>query len=102
MAYAPFHAERLINKLIPFTESQRLAIETVQDQLWQLYQQLKTYKTLTSEQQLQQKAILEARFDKIFRSSTSFETLNKRAWETLSTKSRVIKSFVQTRFATSQ
>lgn len=71
------HAERLINKLIPFTESQRLAIETVQDQLWQLYQELKTYKTLTSEQQLQQKASLEARFDEIFSSSTSFETLNQ-------------------------
>ena len=82
------HAERLINKLIPFTESQRLAIETVQDQLWQLYQELKTYKTLTSEQQLQQKARLEARFDEIFSSSTSFETLNKRARETQESEKR--------------
>ena len=39
------HAERLINKLIPFTETQRLAIETVQDQIWSLYQDLKAYKT---------------------------------------------------------
>ena len=35
------HAERLINKLIPFTAAQRLAIETVQDQIWSLYQDLK-------------------------------------------------------------
>jgi hypothetical protein len=60
------HAERLINKLIPFTEAQRQAIETVQDQIWQLYQDLKTYKTLTAEQQQQQKASLEAKFDQIF------------------------------------
>ena len=71
------HAERLINKLITFTEAQRLAVETVQDQLWQLYQDLKAYKNLTSEQQQQQKAALEARFDQIFTKTTSFETLNQ-------------------------
>ncbi len=71
------HAERLINKLIPFTESQRLAIETVQDQIWSLYQDLKAYKTLTSVVQQQHKANLEARFDEIFTRSTAFETLNQ-------------------------
>ena len=68
---------RLINKLIPFTEPQRLAIETVQDQIWSLYQDLKTYKTLTTEQQQQQKAVLEASFEHIFTQTTSFETLNQ-------------------------
>ncbi len=68
---------RLVNKLIPFTEAQRLAIETVQDQIWQLYQDLKTYKTLTTEQQQQQKATLEASFDQIFSTPTAFETLNQ-------------------------
>ena len=71
------HAERLINKLIPFTESQRLAIETVQDQIWSLYQDLKSYKNLTPDQQQQQKARLEASFDQIFTTTTSFETLNQ-------------------------
>ena len=71
------HAERLINKLIPFTESQRLAIETVQDQIWSLYQDLKSYKHLTPDQQQQQKALLEASFDQIFTQNTSFETLNQ-------------------------
>jgi hypothetical protein len=71
------HAERLINKLIPFTEAQRQAIETVQDQIWQLYQDLKTYKTLMAEQQQQQKASLEAKFDQIFSTPTTFETLNQ-------------------------
>ena len=71
------HAERLINKLIPFTETQRLAIETVQDQIWSLYQDLKAYKKLTVEEQQQQKASLEASFDQIFTQHTSFETLNQ-------------------------
>ncbi len=77
------HAERLINKLIPFTEAQRLVIETVQDQIWSLYQDLKAYKTLTAGQQQKQKAELEAKFDQIFTNPTKFETLNqvlRRLW----------------------
>ncbi len=42
-------AERLINKLIPLTEAQRQAVEIVQDQIWDFYQDLKTYKTLRIE-----------------------------------------------------
>jgi hypothetical protein len=71
------HAERLINKLIPLTEAQRLAVETVQEQIWQLYQDLKAYKNLTAEQQQSKKAALEARFDQIFQSVTGFELLNQ-------------------------
>ena len=71
------HAERLINKLIPFTEQQRLAVESVQDLLWDFYQDLKAYKTLTSAGQQQLQASLEARFDLIFTTPTAFETLNQ-------------------------
>ncbi|MGH2412725.1 MAG: IS66 family transposase [Microcystaceae cyanobacterium] len=38
---------------------------------------MKTYKTLTAEQQQQQKASLEATFDQIFSTPTAFETLNQ-------------------------
>ena len=78
------HAERLINKLIPFTEAQRQAVETVQDQIWQLYQDDQAYKNLTPEQQKQQKMALEATFDLIFTSSTVFDPLNQvlgRLWK---------------------
>ena len=78
------HAERLINKLIPFTEAQLLAVETVQDQIWQLYQDLKAYKNLTPEQQKQQKMPLEATFDLIFTQTTVFDPLNQvlgRLWK---------------------
>ena len=71
------HAERLINRLIPLTEAQRQAVETVQDQLWDFYQELKTYKTNNPPQQQQVKASLEERFEKIFTQTTLFETLNQ-------------------------
>jgi hypothetical protein len=38
------HAERLINKLIPFTEAQRQGVETIQGEIWDFYQDLKAYK----------------------------------------------------------
>jgi hypothetical protein len=71
------HAERLINRLIPVTEAQLCAVETVQDQVWDVYQDLKTYKTLTPQQQQLSKAGLEERFDQIFTQTTLFETLNQ-------------------------
>ncbi len=71
------HAERLINRLIPLTEAQRQAVETVQDQLWDFYQELKTYKTNNPPQQQQVKASLEEHFEKIFTQTTLFETLNQ-------------------------
>ena len=71
------HAERLINKLIPFTEAQRQAVAIVQGEIWDFYQDLKIYKGLTPQQQQQQKALLEAIFDQIFTKTTSFETLNQ-------------------------
>lgn len=71
------HAERLINKLIPFTEAQRQAVEIVQGEIWDLYQDLKAYKKLTAEEPQQQKASLSERFDQIFTTNTSFETLNQ-------------------------
>jgi hypothetical protein len=71
------HAERLINKLIPLTEEHLGAIEKVQDEIWKFYQELKTYKNLTTEQQRKQKPYLEKRFDEIFEQSTCFETLDQ-------------------------
>ena len=71
------HAERLINKLIPFTRAQRLAVEKVQGEIWDFYQDLKAYKKLTAREQQQEKAKLEQRFDQIFTTNSSFETLNQ-------------------------
>ena len=59
------------------TEAQRLAVLKVQDELWDFYQDLKTYKTLSPQQQQQQKPRLEECFDQIFTQTTLFETLNQ-------------------------
>ncbi len=42
-----------------------------------MYQDLKAYKKLTAQEQQQQKATLKQRFDQIFTTTTSFETLNQ-------------------------
>ncbi|MDJ0718902.1 MAG: hypothetical protein QNJ54_32520 [Prochloraceae cyanobacterium] len=84
---------RKINKLIPFSEPQRLAIETVTDQIWSLYQDLKAYKTLTSVAQQHQKADLEDRFDEIFTTPTSFETRLASSQTPQSTQERTAQSF---------
>ena len=70
------HAERLINKLIPLTEEHLKAVEGVQDQIWQFYQELKNYKKLTAPELELQKARLESRFEEIFSQSTCFESLD--------------------------
>ncbi len=70
------HAERLINKLIPLTQEHLRAIEKVQAQIWQFYQELKNYKNLTAEEQEQEKARLSNRFEGIFSQSSCFEPLD--------------------------
>lgn len=71
------HAERLINKLIPLTQEHLKAVEGVQDQIWQFYQELKNYKNLTAPEIEPEKARLETRFTEIFSQSTCFESLNQ-------------------------
>ena len=77
MVYAGYTLQRLINKLIPLTEEHLRAIEKVIDEIWEFYQELKTYKNLTTEQQRKQKPSHLKRFDEIFSQSTCFETLDQ-------------------------
>lgn len=67
------HAERNINKIIPFTEENRQAQKLARDQIWQLYQDLKSYKLDPTSAM---KGILTSRFDEIFTQRTCFQTLN--------------------------
>jgi len=68
------HAERLINKLVGFNDAQRNALQTVRDQIWDLYQELKLYKDNPTES-LGTK--IETTFDTIFTQKTCFESLNQ-------------------------
>jgi hypothetical protein len=67
------HAERLIHKLIPLNDTHRVELHSVRGQIWDLYAELKDYKTQPS---AVKKAELEARFEEIFTTQTSFATLN--------------------------
>jgi hypothetical protein len=67
------HAERTVKKLVPFTDAKREAQETVRQQIWEYYQELKAFKLTPSEEK---KGRLEARFEEIFTAKTCFQTLN--------------------------
>ena len=67
------HAERLIHKLIPVSDSQRDAVCLVRDHLWTLYRDLKAYKIQPDTDKI---AALKARFDALFTQTTSYETLD--------------------------
>ena len=38
------HAERTIHKIVPFTDDQRAAVESIRGKIWNLYYDLKSYK----------------------------------------------------------
>lgn len=67
------HAERLINKLVPYTKPQRKDWESIRDQIWALYRELKQYKENPS---VECGATLTARFDEIFTTKTCYTSLN--------------------------
>ena len=67
------HAERTIHKIVPFTDDQRTAVESIRGKIWNLYYDLKRYK---ENPKIESKIDLEKRFDDIFQEKTCFITLN--------------------------
>ena len=67
------HAERTIQKVIPFTDQAQKDLDSIQDQIWSLYKDLKLYKENPNSKD---KRRLEAMFDEIFTTKTSSELLN--------------------------
>ena len=67
------HANRAIDKIIPFTYQAEKDLDTVKDQVWQLYEGLKAYK---QNPKPAHKKRLEAMFDKIFTQTTASASLN--------------------------
>jgi hypothetical protein len=68
------HAERTLNKLIPSSEEKRETLENVRKQIWDLYEDLKTYKDSPDENK---KAQLKERFEEIFTQKTDYQMLNR-------------------------
>jgi len=68
------HAERLIHKLDTFTDGHRLAQSRVRDLIWKYYRALKAYRSRPTKRS---KAVLVARFERIFTLKTGFVTLDR-------------------------
>lgn len=67
------HAERSITKLIPLTNQERTALETVRDQFWHCYHALKTYQQAPAPSH---KAVLEQQFDDLVAGQTAYPALD--------------------------
>ena len=59
--------------IIPYTPKQQESLSAKLDEIWDFYRELKDYKQQPCSEQ---KALLEARFDKIFTEKTGFQTLD--------------------------
>jgi hypothetical protein len=68
------HAERLVHKLETFTDQQRRAQQQVRGLIWWFYADLKAYRLYPTSRR---RSELRARFDRIFRRSTGFTTLDR-------------------------
>ena len=67
------HAERPLARLIPYSEKHRAAIEAVRGQIWELYQDLKSYR---QQPEPLQRPGLEARFDALCGQRTGFPSID--------------------------
>jgi hypothetical protein len=67
------HAERPLAKLVPHNEEHRAAIEQVRSQIWELYQDLKAYRTQPQEAC---RPALETRFDTLVGQWTGYPSIN--------------------------
>jgi hypothetical protein len=68
------HAERLVHKLDTFTEQNRVIQQRIRSLIWNFYDDLKAYCRNPSPKR---RAVLRARFDRIFRRRTGFATLDR-------------------------
>jgi hypothetical protein len=68
------HAERIINRLVPLNEAHEKAVNWVREQIWQLYADIKSYKTHPEPGQAEE---IRARFEELCRTTTCYATLNQ-------------------------
>jgi hypothetical protein len=67
------HAERPLARMIPHNEDHSLAIEQVRQQIWELYQDLKSYRHYP---QAAQAPVLTARFEALCAQRTGYPSIN--------------------------
>ena len=67
------HAERPLARLVPHNEEHRTAIETIRQQIWELYKDLKNYRSQPDEAQ---RPALQARFDALVEQRTGYPSID--------------------------
>lgn len=67
------HAERIIHRLVGFSDRQKEALEEIRGRIWELYAEMKDYKKFPGEEK---KVLIEKKFDEICKSKTCFISLN--------------------------
>ncbi len=67
------HAERSLDNIVAHTEQERQDLESIQEELWQVYRELKAYKDAPDDRK---KAELETCFDALFTTRTHSAPLN--------------------------
>jgi len=67
------HAERVFVKLVGFNDAQRAALAAVRKEIWEIYAELKAYKTAPDEEA---KIRINARFEQLCATKTCFMSLN--------------------------
>ena len=68
------HAERTIQKIIPYSDEAAADLDNIKEQIWSLYQELKRYKENPNKKD---KHRINSMFDAIFTSNTHSATLNQ-------------------------
>ena len=81
------HANRAIDKIIPFTDQAKEDLDRVKDQIWALYQGLKAYKV---NPRSKEKKRINDLFDEIFTQTTSSATLNSALKRIFNNKSELL------------
>lgn len=81
------HAERPIAQLLPLTELDRRAVAWVREQLWRLYRELKTYKSAPG---AGHRAAIEAGFEALCATETTYEPLNQALRQLQSNKAELL------------
>src|SRR5437764_10905460 len=67
------HAERPLARLVPYSEEHRAAIAKIRGEIWELYQDLKSYR---QQPELSRRGDLEARFDALCSQRTGFPSID--------------------------
>jgi len=81
------HANRAIDKIVPYTDRAKKDLDAVKDQVWHLYDGLKAYKENPNPKD---KKRLADEFDEIFSQTTSCATLNAALKRIYSNKSELL------------